>query len=190
MQADVFTAAVAVAQRVGHRNVTRRLVAQQLLLQRPELREHGADYITNWLGNNVNMTDLRERLAEGSHKLKLPAGDPEKRGQGRPDSVGHTPERIAENRQRVLNAGLLLAERHGYRNIKRDQVAAEAGVAAGLINRQIYWGSIDGFRDAVMVEAVRVGNLRVIAQGLVDGHPSTAGIDPELKEQAVRSVAC
>lgn len=188
MQADVLEAAVAVAQRVGYRNVTRRLLAEQMRATDPELGDEG--YVLNWLGNNVNMTDLRERLTEGSHQLKLSAGDPEKRGQGRPDSVGHTPERIAENRQRVLNAGLLLAERHGYRNIKRDQVAAEAGVAAGLINRQIYWGSIDGFRDAVMVEAVRVGNLRVIAQGLVDGHPSTAGIDPELKEQAVRSVAC
>lgn len=187
MQADVFTAAVQVAQRVGHRNVTRKLLCEQMRSNNPSLGDEA--YVLNWIGNYVNMADLKEHLYDGSHQLKLPAGNPEKRGQGQVRSAGYTPEWIAKNRQRILDASLMLAERHGYRGFTRQQVSEETQTAAGIINRQQYFGSMEGLREAVMLEAVRTGNLRVIAQGLVDGHSATAGIDPELKEAAIRALA-
>lgn len=189
MHADVFAAAVKVAQRVGHRKVTRKLLCDELVRARPDLEEMSEEYAMNWVVNFVNMTDLREKLYDASHQLNLPAGDPEKKGQGQVRSTGYTPEWIAKNRQRILDASLMLAERHGYRGFTRQQVSDETQTAAGIINRQQYFGSMDGLREAVMLEAVRTGNLRVIAQGLVDGHSATAGIDPQLKEAAIRALA-
>lgn len=93
-----------------------------------------------------------------------------------------------ENRNRaVLDAALRLALLRGYRNITRQQVADEAGVAVGSVNNA--FGTMDGLRDAVMAAAVHRGDLPVIAQGLVDRHPAALNAPQAIKDSALASLA-
>lgn len=92
-----------------------------------------------------------------------------------------------ERRAQILAAALDAAETHGYRNLTLQQIATAAGVSKGL--PMAYFGTMTALRRAVMREAVRVANLRVIAQGLVanDSHARKAPSD--LKTKALAAVA-
>lgn len=103
-----------------------------------------------------------------------------------------------ENRNRaVLDAALRLALSRGYRNITRQQVADEAGVAVGSVNNA--FGTMDGLRDAVMAAAVDRaaagelasgrGTLPIIAQGIVDRHPAALNAPQSVKDSALASLA-
>lgn len=93
----------------------------------------------------------------------------------------------AERRTAILTAGLFLAERENYKAITRDGVADVAGVAAGSVNHE--FGTIEDLRRAVVAEAIAQECLPVIAQAVVDGHPLTAELDPDLKKRALYSLA-
>jgi AcrR family transcriptional regulator len=95
-----------------------------------------------------------------------------------------------EARQRVaqiLAAALELAPAVGYQKLTRDAVAARLGVSPSLI--PAHMGTMAEFRRALMREAVRVGCLPVIAQGLAarDRHAQKA--PPELRARALQSLA-
>jgi AcrR family transcriptional regulator len=82
-----------------------------------------------------------------------------------------------ERKAIILDAALRLAVRVGYTSIRRDAVATEAGCSNGLVNK--YYGSLKQLRRDLMREAVRVGNVTVIAQGLAlnDQHARKASED-------------
>lgn len=90
----------------------------------------------------------------------------------------HQPAHV--RRAQILAAALKLAARHGLSNIKRDDVAEQAGVSAGSVN--LYFKTMTQLRRDVMRYAVREaekGNaegLRVLAQGLAmrDRHAGKA----------------
>lgn len=96
-------------------------------------------------------------------------------------------QRRAKRREDILSAAIFLAERHGYRSIQRDAVADAADVAVGSVNHE--FGTIEELKNAVVAEAIRVENLKIIAQAVVDGHPETAGLSPDLKRRALDSLA-
>ncbi len=89
-----------------------------------------------------------------------------------------------QRKQEILDAAMSLAAEHGYRHIQRDLIADRAGCAAGLVNR--YYHTMPLLRRALMGEAIRTGNLIIIAQGLVDGDPRARGLDEETKQEAMQ----
>lgn len=95
-------------------------------------------------------------------------------------------ETAREERHRViLEAGLKLAERDGWGAITRDGVARAAEVADGSVNHA--FGTIEGLRNAVMIEAVARRIVSIVATGLVVGHPAARDAPDDLKREAALS---
>lgn len=96
-------------------------------------------------------------------------------------------ERVAANsaelRRRIMASALSLAEKHGYTNIRRNDVAELAGVGNGSVNNLV--GDMPELRDEIMREAVRTENLTIIAQGLTMADPIARSADQELKHRAL-----
>lgn len=86
----------------------------------------------------------------------------------------------------LLKVGLSLAEKNGYARITRDEVAHAAKCSPPLIS--IYFGSVAGFRTALMKEAIRARNLRVICQGLAARDPACLRLPPALKAEAKKAI--
>lgn len=89
-------------------------------------------------------------------------------------------------REQILSAALTLAEGCGYTNVRRDAVALAAGVSQGLVN--MYFGNMPGLREELMRHAIRVGNIKVIAQGLIDRHPEALKAPQSLRSLAAGQV--
>lgn len=102
----------------------------------------------------------------------------------RPDRAAHQRD---TSREAILSAAMTLAEREGYRNATRDQIAKEAGAAAGLVN--FYFKTMEGLRNAIMQEAVATNCLPIVAQGLADKHPLACSAPAPIREAAVRALA-
>lgn len=87
-----------------------------------------------------------------------------------------------ERKSQILNAALRVAERPGgWTNLTRLAVAKEAGCSEALPS--VYFGTMKQFRRAIMREAIRVGNHKVIAQGVVS-HDTVAMKAPADVRQA------
>lgn len=73
----------------------------------------------------------------------------------------------------ILHAATHLAREGHYHRISRADVAERAMCGAGTVN--LYFGDMEGLRDAVVAEAVRTGDTDIIAQAIVAKHPAVAG---------------
>lgn len=73
----------------------------------------------------------------------------------------------------ILAAAVTLARETHYHRVSRADVAQRAGCGAGTVN--LYFGDMEGLRDAVVAEAVRLGDTDIIAQAIVSKHPAVAG---------------
>jgi len=91
-----------------------------------------------------------------------------------------------DRKQQILTAALCLAMGVGYQSVTREAIADACGVSHALVN--LYFRVMPELKAAVMVEAVRVSNLTVIAQGLVARDPAVADLDPKLKRKALASI--
>lgn len=69
----------------------------------------------------------------------------------------------------ILQAAMQIAERTGYLNMTRSEIARQANVSVGLVNR--YYVTMARLRNAVMHEAIRREIAPIIAQGLASGCP-------------------
>ena len=87
-----------------------------------------------------------------------------------------------QRRETILAAAVLIAQRLGWGSLTRDLVAVQAGVATGSVNHE--FGTMDALRDAVMADAVKHKHLRVLAAGLVEGHPIAKAAPLELRQEA------
>lgn len=90
-------------------------------------------------------------------------------------------------RTHILNVCLKLAEKHGYRNITRDAIAAEAAVTASLVSYHL--GTMIELRRHVIREAIRTECLPVIAQALTARDRHALKCPKELQSQALMSMA-
>lgn len=93
---------------------------------------------------------------------------------------------VAEREAAILKAALEVAEHVGYQWITRDAIAARADCSTGLVSR--YFGTMPDLKRKVMREAVRVGNLKLIAEGLADRNPHAMKASPELKARALAAL--
>lgn len=99
-------------------------------------------------------------------------------------------ERIRMNpetrRAGVLSAAVKEAEKVGFNNVSRKAIAARAGCSEGLVRH--YLGNLTELHRAVIGEAIRTNNARVIAQGLVAKHPRCRKLTDEQKQQALSAI--
>lgn len=70
-----------------------------------------------------------------------------------------------DRRAQLIETGLRLAGEVGWYKVTRRAVAEETSTAEALINR--YFENKDGFRDALMEEAVKRKLVPVVAEGLL-----------------------
>lgn len=85
--------------------------------------------------------------------------------------------RTAEYRERILEVGLAHAQRVGYKNIKRADIAQEVGLKAVTIVNWAF-GTMEELKRQIMVQAVQRGIVRIIADGLGHNDPVASGAAP------------
>jgi len=86
----------------------------------------------------------------------------------------------------ILDAAVRVAERTGYRTLKREDVAKEAGVSTGLVSH--YYLFIELLRLEVLAAAVERGVLPIVAEGLVAGEPVAMQACADLRARAAVSL--
>lgn len=89
----------------------------------------------------------------------------------------------AATQQQILQAAVELAGIHGYQHFTRNQVAERANVAQGAVH--YHYGTMQQLRRAVMGEAVRTRNLKIIAMGLAAGDTRARKAPEDVRRQAV-----
>lgn len=89
-------------------------------------------------------------------------------------------------KQQILDAAMIEADKHGYRDITRAGVAERAGCAPALVS--YYWGTMKQLHRSIMGEAVRVRHLRVLAQGIIAKDSRALGAPEDLRREAVQFV--
>lgn len=151
MLPEILEAGVAVARKVGYRNVTRPLLCERL------------GKSANWLQYRCPLKTLTDHLAANADALGLVAGE-----------SGATSAKLSGiwsgyNKAKILEVAYELASRVGFKGFNRNAVAAGAGVAAGVIN--LRWGSMPQLLDEVAREAVRQGNVNLLRQAQAVGNP-------------------
>ena len=72
-------------------------------------------------------------------------------------------------KEKILRACLACAEKHGFNNMTRQQIAELAKVPESLVS--YYLGSMENTRSVAMLEAIQKENLNVLSQGLAFSHP-------------------
>lgn len=88
----------------------------------------------------------------------------------------------ADRTKLITLAALKLAESCGYRNVSREQIAEAAQVSPALVSSRL--GTMDQVRRAIMRAAVKAGNVRVVAQGLVYNDPHARKAPEKLRIEA------
>jgi AcrR family transcriptional regulator len=117
---------------------------------------------------------LRQALMSLDPSLQLPE-EPDQR------------MRPKDRKRHLLEHGLLLAVRDGYKNVTMGALTEAAGVSRTLYQR--YFHNVSQFRVDVMRAAVKQGNLAVIAQGLVANDPHALKAPIELRQRAAATLA-
>jgi AcrR family transcriptional regulator len=98
--------------------------------------------------------------------------------------VGPPPSRRAQlRRATVLAAAMAEAQARGWANLRRDTVAARAGIATGGVNNA--FGSMEELKAAVMAEAISGEVLSIIAEGLAAGDAQARNAPRRLRQAAV-----
>lgn len=87
----------------------------------------------------------------------------------------------------ILKAAVRLALGQGFRNFSRDDVAAEAKTATGTVS--YHYRDMSGLRRAVMQYAIDNEVLKIVAQGLAEGHSLASKAPDALKQRAARALA-
>lgn len=96
------------------------------------------------------------------------------------------PRPIIYARAHLLDTALTEARRVGYQQITRAGLAAAAGVSPALISRD--FGTMDELRRVIMKEAIRAGDLKIVAQGLAAKDRVATRAPVEIKKRAAETL--
>jgi len=91
----------------------------------------------------------------------------------------------SERKPKLLAVALDLAVGAGFQKVTREMIASRAGVSGGLISR--YWTAPE-LATAILDEAIRLGVLPVVAQGLAARHPSALAASESIRRAAAESL--
>ena len=87
----------------------------------------------------------------------------------------------------LIRAALALAKTHGYASVTREQIAERCKVSSALVS--YHMGTMPAMRRALIRHAIAERALRVIGQALAANDPETRRVPPELKKEALASLA-
>ena len=151
MTTEVFDAAVAVARRVGYRNITRKLVAEELAAN----PDWGRDVTRtmNFLINEGKMAELVDQIVEAKDRLALVPGE-------RVPTLSNLWKK--HDRADIAMTAYRKAVADGLYSLSLPKVAAETGFSVGTLRN--YFGSVDGLRQEVVALAQRAGNNCLAAE--------------------------
>lgn len=94
---------------------------------------------------------------------------------------------VHETKTLILDNAMQLAAAHGFRNITREEVALCSNTAPGTVS--YHFKTMRKLQDAVMVYACDHGELRIIGQGLAEGHKAALAVAPALRSKAAKLLA-
>jgi AcrR family transcriptional regulator len=92
-----------------------------------------------------------------------------------------------DRKKQILNAALIVAGAKGFNRMTREEIALQAGISDGLINR--HFSTMAQLRRSVMRAAIANWFLPVVAQGLVLKDPQAMKAPDDLKNAALKSLA-
>ncbi len=91
--------------------------------------------------------------------------------------------KTTERKEQILTASLKVAERIGYDNMTRQQVARAANCAPALVSK--YFGTMKNFKRSVMRAAIKREVLQIILDGIFQKEPQALKISKSLKTKAI-----
>lgn len=81
------------------------------------------------------------------------------------------------DKQTILKAAVTLAETRGYDHVFKRNIASVLGCGMGTVN--YHFGTMDAVRLAVVQEAVRTNNKRIMLQAIAANHHAIRHLTPE-----------
>lgn len=87
----------------------------------------------------------------------------------------------------LLDVALREAKKHGWANLTREQIATAASVSPALVSARL--GTMVNLRRDVMRQAVKLGELRVLAEGLAARDPIAMKAPAEMRQRAAAAMA-
>ena len=94
--------------------------------------------------------------------------------------------KLNNTKNKILQAGIVVANEVGYTCATIEEIADEAGVVAGTIHH--HFNCAENFKDSLVKYAIDTNQLKVIAQAIATGHRYTRCLPPNLREQAINSL--
>lgn len=92
-----------------------------------------------------------------------------------------------ERRAQILAAGLKVAHKRGLPNVSMAEVAAAAGCSRPRVAQLL--GNVSDFQRALIAEAIRVKDLKLIGQGLTMRSRSCLRLPEDVKRAALAAAA-
>lgn len=86
----------------------------------------------------------------------------------------------------ILSAAMRLAERKGYQQVTRDEIAVEAGCAQGSVTR--YFPTMQHTKRAIVGQALATRNLKILAQALAADDPRAKRMPDDLRTAVIDSL--
>lgn len=90
-----------------------------------------------------------------------------------------------QRKKQILETALSIAEEKGYQSITRQEIADRIGMSYSLVS--FYFNTARIMRDAVLTEAIRTENLRIVAQASLTKDTSWE-ISPKLRKKAINYI--
>lgn len=88
--------------------------------------------------------------------------------------------------QPLIAYGMDAAEHAGLDSVWREPAAYAAGCSVGMVNW--VFGNMEGYRDAIVAEAIAAERLAIIAEAVIKRHPLAVAAPAELKRKALESL--
>jgi AcrR family transcriptional regulator len=92
-----------------------------------------------------------------------------------------------ERRAQILKAAIKVARRRGLSNVSMAEVAAAAGCSRPRVAQLL--GNVKKFRRALVDEAIRVEDLKLIGQGLTMQDRNCMKLSEDVKRRALAAAA-
>lgn len=90
-----------------------------------------------------------------------------------------------QRKKQILETAMCIAEEKGYQSITRQEIADRIGIAPSYVN--FYFNTARVMKDAVLTEAIRTENLRIVAQASLTKDTSWE-ISSELRKKAINYI--
>lgn len=94
---------------------------------------------------------------------------------------------LIDRNYRVLNAAMECARENGLQGMTRACVAAIAQCAEGTVHNA--FGNMKDLQDAVVAEAVKRGDARIVAMALALNHPLARDVPEDVRKKVAEEIA-